>query len=381
MSLSAVLQSVHSKDPNYESLFTSKMGCLTYTLPDVDSSRGKWSLRGRNISAFAAPDYYEKLSQHLMHSIYREPQEPAQIPNLEAFVKRFNTVSTKARLLIPEASKVDKYILFNFKSEFSYLSNFFPTLILCPDFDGNGMPMIFSSVEAAYVAHRVLCKKEFAVPMVMGKEKLSINSPNERYDFLMALFDPLRAKKMVDSYVDPDQEDFLKKAMLMKKLVRIKFTTNPILLEELLRTNPMTLIEHTANSFWGDGNNPESCCNDDPKSRLTKNSRNVLGKLLMSLREHLMKREDKERLLEEKPALLIGNMAPVSAGAGQMKEEDISPPSTKQTANSPAEASKLQKKERPQVSLSLLPISDPSASPVEIPDPVIMDNIAPPNPK
>lgn len=64
------------------------------------------------------------------------------------------------------------------------------------------------------------------------------------------------------------------KLEVMRKALRAKFTQHDKLRTKLLSTGNVDIIEHTANdSFWGDGGD--------------ETGRNMLGRLLMELREKL----------------------------------------------------------------------------------------------
>ncbi len=66
------------------------------------------------------------------------------------------------------------------------------------------------------------------------------------------------------------------KQNVMYEAVKAKFTQHPELTQLLLETESATLIEHTENdSYWGDGG--------DGKGK------NMLGKILMKVREELLK--------------------------------------------------------------------------------------------
>ncbi len=69
------------------------------------------------------------------------------------------------------------------------------------------------------------------------------------------------------------------RAEVMRRALRAKFTYHPELAELLLSTGDALLVEHTEHDdFWGDGGDGSG--------------RNMLGKLLMVLREELKESED-----------------------------------------------------------------------------------------
>ena len=74
----------------------------------------------------------------------------------------------------------------------------------------------------------------------------------------------------------PDWESV--KDQVMREVVLAKFTQHPELRELLLSTGEATLVEHTENdSYWGDGGDGSG--------------RNMLGRILMSVREELRRQE------------------------------------------------------------------------------------------
>lgn len=63
---------------------------------------------------------------------------------------------------------------------------------------------------------------------------------------------------------------------IMREVLFAKFTQHPELKNKLLKTSPLTLVEHTENDhYWGDGGNGSG--------------KNMLGKLLMEVRSSLQK--------------------------------------------------------------------------------------------
>jgi len=67
------------------------------------------------------------------------------------------------------------------------------------------------------------------------------------------------------------------KVDVMRKAVREKFTQDPQLREMLLSTGDQELVEHTArDKYWGDGGDGRG--------------RNILGRILMNVREELRER-------------------------------------------------------------------------------------------
>lgn len=86
---------------------------------------------------------------------------------------------------------------------------------------------------------------------------------------------PMKAAQMGRDRKRPLRPDWEKvKDDIMYKAIKAKFTQYPSLAQKLLDTQDALLVEHTVNdSYWGDGGNGTG--------------KNMLGKLLMRLREEL----------------------------------------------------------------------------------------------
>lgn len=88
---------------------------------------------------------------------------------------------------------------------------------------------------------------------------------------------PMRVAKMGRDGKRPLRKDWEEvKDDIMRQALRAKFTQNKELKKILLETDDAILVEHTANdNYWGDGGDG--------------NGKNMLGKLLMEVREELKK--------------------------------------------------------------------------------------------
>lgn len=86
---------------------------------------------------------------------------------------------------------------------------------------------------------------------------------------------PMEVAKMGRDRKRPLRKDWEEvKDDIMREALRAKFTQNKDLKKILLESGDAELVEHTANdSYWGDGGNGSG--------------KNMLGKLLMELREEL----------------------------------------------------------------------------------------------
>jgi ribA/ribD-fused uncharacterized protein len=90
---------------------------------------------------------------------------------------------------------------------------------------------------------------------------------------------PMIAKRLGRSRKQPLREDWESvKDAVMREAVLAKFEQHKDLRATLLGTGDALLVEHTANdSYWGDGGNGSG--------------KNMLGQILMSVREELRQRE------------------------------------------------------------------------------------------
>lgn len=93
---------------------------------------------------------------------------------------------------------------------------------------------------------------------------------------------PAEAKRIGGTRGLPLRHDWISaRDGIMHKVVRAKFMQHPMLLRLLLRTGDKELVEHTENDrYWGDGGDGSG--------------KNMLGKILMQVREELKPKEEKE---------------------------------------------------------------------------------------
>ncbi len=240
---------------NYEHIFTPAVG-----FPNCNS-RGKWTFR-KDVKP--KEEHYSFLAQQIV-----KEQEISSLNHVEEFVKKFNkewmSVKKGARI-IAESSEEDLW--FNSKSEqYAWLSNFFETLIysefkagIYSDFPKK---MIFNSLEKAYQA---------------GKAILS-GHDQETIDVIFRCESSLEAKKAGSNIVISDTEKY----QLMSELISSKFRQNKILQKQLKDTYPRRLVEHTENSYWGDGTSTSS--------KEKGIGENKLGEILMRERNFLLNQE------------------------------------------------------------------------------------------
>jgi predicted NAD-dependent protein-ADP-ribosyltransferase YbiA (DUF1768 family) len=144
------------------------------------------------------------------------------------FLRLFNTAWTTARLAQGIISSPPKQsarpILFSsYSKEYSWLSNFFQTLILDEE-----RRRILPHVESGYVAHKTEASGE---PLPQG---------------IFQEMDP-RLAKHSGEHIDRPSTAISE----MHRLVVLKFSNNPVLESLLLSSGDAPLEEHTSDPFWG----------------------------------------------------------------------------------------------------------------------------------
>jgi ribA/ribD-fused uncharacterized protein len=102
----------------------------------------------------------------------------------------------------------------------------------------------------------------------------------EHEEELRLVASPMVVARMGRSRQRPLREDWeIAKDDIMRQALRAKFTQNEELKKILLETGDAELVEHTRNdNYWGDGGDGTG--------------KNMLGKLLMELREELKKENE-----------------------------------------------------------------------------------------
>ncbi|CUI16216.1 Conserved hypothetical protein [Candidatus Protochlamydia naegleriophila] len=252
-----------STSGDYTSLFDSKGGYPIITskgwtlAKECKSSLQTTKSKGNKLTFSNREDYFKFLAQ----AILEEGNQLANnVQSIQKLVIRFNiewTLAQKGK----NGNFMDKSvnpILFNSKNKmFDWLSNFFPTLIFC-----SASKTIFSCVETAYKAHTTTTQHSKA------------------FQELAKSMDPNKAKKINSPMMERSDEHRLK---TMKVMIQIKFSQNPILTDWLAQTT-VELVEHTDNSFWGDGS----------KTAEKGNGSNYLGKILMNYRRTLNEADEYE---------------------------------------------------------------------------------------
>ena len=151
-------------------------------------------------------------------------------------------------------------VILRFRGKYSFLSNFYPCEV---EYEG----LVYPSVENAYQASKT--------------------APHRRRKFLG--ISPMEAKRL-GRKVPLLQGWESRKVDVMRELVWKKFSQNEELKKKLLETGDAILIEGTTwgDEFWG-----VNLWKKDENSPWGYKGKNVLGQILMEVREKLRKEEDK----------------------------------------------------------------------------------------
>ena len=160
----------------------------------------------------------------------------------------------------------ERNMILQFRGEYEFLSNFYE----CPngvEFEG----LIYPTSENAYQAAKV-------------------------HDFRRKIFTqitPKEAKKLGRKYpMRYEMKSPETRIKVMKQILRNKFKRNPELKQKLLETGDVILVEGNTwnDTFWGvDLNSPCNNCEYGYEGK------NMLGKLLMELREEFKSKTNKNQ--------------------------------------------------------------------------------------
>lgn len=252
MSLSEVLNTQF--DGDYTSLFTHNGG---YLYNDTG-----WTLSKKAVRESEKLEYFTKLAKSIVENGI------GKIKNPEGFVKRFNEEWTpcvlKDRSIFMHDSEGDDSetdILFSSKiKKYSFLSNFFPTLILLNSPGQDGTPdHVYYTSEHAYLSWKIAnIDPDTAKKIATGT-------------------DPLKTKKEVSRLEGKTGtgRESKEKVEKMIEIVTKKFEQNPALAIKLSHTNKSPLLEATKDEFWGIGN------------QTGNKGKNYLGKVIMKVRKNI----------------------------------------------------------------------------------------------
>jgi len=151
--------------------------------------------------------------------------------------------------------------ILSFRGKYFFLSNFYPCQV---EYEG----LVYPSVENAFQAAKT--------------------APHRRTPFTRV--SPKEAKKMGRKVplLGGISRWESKKVKVMEELVRRKFTQNPDLREKLLKTGDALLIEGNrwGDEFWG-----VNLKKPDPNSPWEYRGKNVLGQILMKVRDELRRQK------------------------------------------------------------------------------------------
>jgi len=249
---------------NYENLFTPRGGYLVFL------AGGGWGVQ--KIEPRDLKGYYESLVETLIRDKeYRAIAKPI------FFVKRINCFFT-SRLPFSKTAKKTA-IFFNSKiANYSYLSNFFTTLVLCEDPVEPSLLTLYPSSENAYQAYKIahLAKLERKEDVLASLKRIEESSPLES------------KREGAEFYIPPTDIAARKKVQIMKGIVKKKFDQNPILAASLGATRGCHLIEESGDCFWG-SSKPADYKELESSYRLPISllSRNCLGRILMGVRDEM----------------------------------------------------------------------------------------------
>jgi ribA/ribD-fused uncharacterized protein len=252
---------------DYNALFSPRGGYL------VAVDGGGW--RVQKLRPSDVSKHYDLLVGKLLEDKeYREVKKPVEL------IKRINGYFTDITGHSVFSSR--EAILFNSKiASYSYLSNFYPTLLLCSDPLDRSTIRLYPSSENAYQASKIcmLASEIDRDEVSAAVERISVVSEHE-------------AKRLgAEFYIPPSNEVCQKKSSIMKDLNRLKFEQNLPLLELLIQTNPKHLIEESGDRFWGASSPVDYKSLEKSYSEpISLSSQNCLGRVLMEVRTELVEK-------------------------------------------------------------------------------------------
>lgn len=163
-----------------------------------------------------------------------------------------NEIESDRSIEMDESSEQGPFFFRSTIKPHNFCSNFFPSLIVYKD-------RFYSSVEVAYQALKFE-GTTLADTIISGTSK--------------------EAKLLSNMHKDEVPKDWNEKKLdIMKVLVHSKFALNIDLQQRLLSTYPRRLVEHTDDSYWGDGNH---------NGTEIGTGENHLGKILEDVRSELL---------------------------------------------------------------------------------------------
>ncbi len=258
MSLAGIVnEKFHGK---YDSLFASTGGYIV-------QKKGRWTITKNRIQEGQKLEYFSGLARAIV------AEGVAEFENPREFIKKVNqewTISVfKERNISLRETKPGENNEIHFNSKiipYSFLSNFFPTLIYMPRNQAvSDASTVYYSSEHAYIFWKL---KEINLSLA---EQISHGT------------DPLKAKKDAKSLQERNELAYEREESeiieSMMQIVMAKFEQNPILQAKLCQTGKIILKEATEDLFWGIGNQP------------AVPGRNALGEILMQVRKDFIGKE------------------------------------------------------------------------------------------
>jgi ribA/ribD-fused uncharacterized protein len=260
-SLGSVLESFRG---DYNALFSPRGGYL------VAADGGGW--RVQKLRPSDVSKHYTMLVRKLLEDKeYREVKKPVEL------IKRINGYFTDITGHSGLSSR--EAILFNSKiASYSYLSNFYPTLLLCSDPLDRSTIRLYPSSENAYQASKIcmLASEIDRDEVSAAVERISVVSEHE-------------AKRLgAEFYIPPSNEAAQIKFDIMQDLTRSKFEQNLQLLKLLMQTSPKHLVEESGDRFWGAASPVDyKALEKSYADPVSLSSQNCLGRVLMCVRKEL----------------------------------------------------------------------------------------------
>lgn len=281
MSLAEILQSSFTRG-SYDLLFTSSKGFLNY-----DENNKRWYItkaQPRDPSSY----YSEFIDRFVKLQSFDE------IPEITLLVQRINGLWQQARGedLFSVQNTSERYIYFNsHHKNFRCFSNFYPTLTVFSDPLNHGLTRVYPSSENAYQAHKTVKIRQDLLSQAKhartSLEMYGMPSDDEEFTEMLcqiSTVDPAESRALSKFSVEKTDELAKYKASIMKEILRQKFLCNQQLYQCLKATKSLPIIEDTSDPFWGAKHPLDSELTRSYRLPITQRSRNVVGRILIEIR-------------------------------------------------------------------------------------------------
>jgi ribA/ribD-fused uncharacterized protein len=262
MSISSLLEPYAAK--NYDNLFTANSGALFY--------RDRTWLIQKPL-----PEDFTKYGKEII-DLLKQKKVWKDIPKQIIFSSRLNQCMAK---VIPFNSRNEEY---------AFLSNFYSVVIKYKDHNSPSKTRFYSSSENAYQAHKVAAIK-------WNKNLGYIYGAITPEDLeQLAVLPPSESKNLADALVSIKKTDVTAKMKyhLMRGILREKFKPDTLMAQKLLETGTSYLVEDTSDAFWGSKKTDISLLDKYNTMPISRDSCNVLGRILMEIRTSLHNPKSKE---------------------------------------------------------------------------------------